>query len=91
MAFKGPYLNVKSTGLVKNTLMNHLHRMSKHTHTHARTNRLCRLDSYEAVVSFLPANIAESSVVRDVLGDVGDLVDRMVVLENLQEGTTGQI
>lgn len=55
------------------------------------TNRLCRLDSYEAVVSFLPTNIAKSSVVRDVFGDVGDLVDRMVVLENLQEGTTEQI
>lgn len=49
----------------------------------AHTNRLCCLDSYEAVVSFLPTNIAKSSVVRDVLGDVGDLVDRMVVLENL--------
>lgn len=65
------------------TLNEQTHVHTTHTHARAHTNRLCCLDSYEAVVSFLPTNIAKSSVVRDVLGDVGDLVDRMVVLENL--------
>lgn len=43
------------------------------------------------MVPLLPADVAEGSVVRDVLGDVGDLVDRMVVLEDLKEGTTQDI
>lgn len=42
------------------------------------------------MVALLPADVAEGSVVRDVLGDVGDLVDRMVVLEDLQETKRGQ-
>lgn len=58
-----------------------------HSCLHTDTDRLCRLDSHEAVVPFLPADVAKGSVVRDVLGDVGDLVDRMVVLEDLKEGT----
>ena len=65
---------------------------STHTHTHSflqtDTDRLCSLDSYEAVVPFLPAYVAKGSVVRDVLGNVGDLVDRMVVLEDLKETMT---
>lgn len=55
---------------------------------HAATDRLCRLDSHKAVVPFLPTDVAKGSVVRHVLGNVGDLVDRMVVLEDLKESTT---
>lgn len=36
------------------------------------------------MVPLLPAHVAKGSVVRDVLGDVGDLVDPMVVLEDLE-------
>lgn len=43
------------------------------------------------MVALLPADVAKGSVVRDVLGNVGDLVDRMVVLEDLEEGTTRNV
>ena len=58
---------------------------------HTDTDRLRGLDCHEAVVPFLPADVAEGSVVRDVLGDVGDLVDRMVVLEDLKEDRTQDV
>lgn len=44
------------------------------------TDRLRRLDGHETVVPFLPAHVAKGPVVCDVLGDVGDLMDCMVVL-----------
>lgn len=69
--------------------------MYTHIYTHSLlqtdTDRLCSLDSHEAVVPFLSADVAKGSVVRDVLGNVGDLVDRMVVLEDLKETMTHDV
>lgn len=66
-------------------------RLHTHSFLHANTDRLRGLDGHKAVVPFLPADVAEGSVVRDVLGDVGDLVDRMVVLEDLKKNTTQDV
>lgn len=55
-------------------------------HTWTYTDRLRCLDGHEAVVALLAADVAEGPVVRGVLGDVGDLVDRMVVQEDLEQG-----
>lgn len=60
------------------------------TNTHADTDRLCGLDGHKAVVPLLPADIAKGSVVRDVLGDVGDLVNCVVVLEDLKGNRDGE-
>ena len=65
-------------------MVKRVHTRALHSNVHTDTNRLCGLDGHEAVVPFLPADVAEGSVVRDVLGDVGDLMDRMVVLEDLR-------
>lgn len=62
-----------------------------HSCVHTDTYRLCGLDSYEAVVPFLPADVAKGSVVRDVLGNVGDLMDRMMMLEDLKRGMTQNV
>lgn len=48
------------------------------------THRLRRLDGHELVVTLLPADVAEGPVVPGVLGDVADLVDRVVVEEHLR-------
>lgn len=64
---------------------------SVHTDAYTGTDRLCGLDSHKAVVPFLPTDVAKGSVVRDVLGNVGDLVDCMMVLEDLQEGKTQDV
>ncbi len=66
-------------------------RTHKHRFLHTNTDRLCCLDGHKAVIPFLPTDIAKGSVVRDVLGDVGDFVDRMVVLKNLKEGSTQEV
>lgn len=62
-----------------------------HTHTHPAhtqdTDRLRRLDRHKAVVPLLPTDVAKRPVVRDVLGDVGDLVDGMMMLEDLRGGS----
>ena len=98
--FKGPYLNVKRFVLLKkdpDESYISLHTSGvwcyMHTHScvHTDTYRLCGLDSHEAVVPFLPADVAKGSVVRDVLGNVGDLVDRMMMLEDLKRGTTQNV
>lgn len=60
----------------------------KQTHTRPNTDRLRRLDGHEAVVALLPTDVAEGPVVRDVLGDVGDLVDCMVVQDDLKRSRT---
>lgn len=51
---------------------------------HRNTDRLCGFDGHKAVISLFPADVAKGSVVCNVLGDVGDLMDCMVVLENLR-------
>lgn len=50
------------------------------------TDRLRSLDGHELVVALLPADIAERPVVPGVLGDVADLVDRVVMQEHLCGG-----
>lgn len=50
------------------------------------TDRLCSFDGHKAVIPLLPTDIAKGSVVCDVLGNVGDLMDSVVVLEDLQKG-----
>lgn len=72
----------------------HARHSNVHIHTrllHTDTDRLCRFDSHKAVVPFLPADVAEGSVVCDVLGNVGDLMDRMVVLEDLMACKTQEV
>lgn len=46
--------------------------------------RLRRLDGHKLVVSLLPTDVAEGPVVPGVLGDVADLVDRVVMEEHLR-------
>ena len=69
-------------------MQTHTHKPTP-THTYTltltHTHRLGGLDGHKAVVSFLPADVAEGSVVGDILGDVGDLMYRMVMLEDLGE------
>lgn len=48
------------------------------------THRLRRLDGHELVVTLLPTDVAEGPVVPGVLGDVADLVDRVVMEEYLR-------
>lgn len=47
------------------------------------TYRLCSLDSHKPVVALLPADVAKGPVVPRVLGDVADLVDRVVMQQHL--------
>lgn len=47
---------------------------------------LCSLDGHKLVVALLPADIAKSPVVPGVLGDVADLVDRVVMQQHLHGG-----
>lgn len=47
-------------------------------------HRLCGLDGHKLVVPLLPTDVAEGPVVPGVLGDVADLVDRVVVEEHLR-------
>lgn len=84
-------LHTEEAWLKKNMHKTLTHIYAHNSCLHTDTNRLRRLDSHEAVIPFLPADVAKGSVVRDVLGDVGDLVDRMVVLEDLKEGTVLEI
>lgn len=48
------------------------------------THRLRRLDGHKLVVTLLPTDVAEGPVVPGVLGDVADLVDRVVMEEHLR-------
>lgn len=69
--------------------MENLSRLTKQliAHTpalHRNTDRLCGFDGHKAVIPLFPADVAKGSVVCDVLGDVGDLMDCMVVLEDLR-------
>lgn len=47
------------------------------------TYRLGSFDGHKSMVSLFSTNITKGSVVCDILGDVGNLVDCMVVLKNL--------
>lgn len=49
----------------------------------AVTYRLCGLNGHKLVVAFLSADVAEGPVVPGVLGDVADLVDRVVMKQDL--------
>lgn len=53
------------------------------------THRLCGLDGHKLVVAFLPADVAEGPVVPGVLGDVADLVDRVVMQQDLHLAAFG--
>lgn len=44
------------------------------------------LDGHKLVVAFLPADVAKGPVVPGVLGDVADLVDRVVMQQHLHGG-----
>lgn len=55
------------------------------------TYRLCSLNGHKLVVAFLPAHVAEGAVIPGVLGDVADLVDRVVMKQDLQSATTTTI
>lgn len=48
------------------------------------THRLRGLDGHKLVVALLPADIAEGPVVPGVLGDVADLVHRVVMQQHLR-------
>lgn len=56
------------------------------------THRLCGLDGHKLVVALLPADVAEGPVVPGVLGDVADLVHRVVMQQHLRfVGVGGEI
>lgn len=48
------------------------------------THRLCGLDGHKLVVALLSADVAEGPVVPGVLGDVADLVHRVVMQQHLR-------
>lgn len=48
------------------------------------THRLRGLDGHKLVVALLPADVAEGPVVPGVLGDVADLVHRVVMQQHLR-------
>lgn len=48
------------------------------------TYRLGGLDGHELVVALLPTDVTEGPVVPGVLGDVADLVDRVVMEKHLR-------
>jgi len=47
------------------------------------TYRLSSFDGHKPMVSFFPTYITKGSVVRDILCNVGNLMNCMVVLKNL--------
>lgn len=49
------------------------------------THRLSCFDGYKSVVALFPTYIAKGPVVRDILGNVGNLMNCMVVLKNLKK------